>query len=325
MMVLLGGALFILLPGVKLPYWAEQEIANSSGIELVRIPAGEFMMGGQEPAGQLTRAFKAYDRKPDYFDDEYPLHRVRITRPFFLGKCEVTVAQFRQFVQAAGYRTEAEKDGTGGWGYNPATRKCEGRKPRYNWRNPGFSQTDDHPVVNVTWNDAVAFCEWLSRNEGKRYRLPTEAEWEYSCRAGTTTRYHNHDHPDLQADVARVADGKGRTTFPHVQQMVIAKDEPGSFTAPVGRLRPNLFGLHDMHGNVWEWCSDWYGEDYYAKSPVDDPRGPDSGKVRVRRGGGWNSFPLWARASFRNYNRPDSRCVNLGFRVVREITLGHEE
>jgi formylglycine-generating enzyme required for sulfatase activity len=290
-------------------------------MKLVRIPAGEFMMGGQEPAEQLAGAFEAYHRKPDYFNDEYPRHRVRITRSFLLGKFEVTVGQFRQFVQATGYRTEAEKDGTGGWGYDAAIRKCDGRKPRYNWRNPGFSQTDEHPVINLTWNDAVAFCQWLSRQEDASYRLPTEAEWEYCCRAGTTTRYHIGDNPDLLPDVARVADGKRRTTFPHIQDMVIPKGESASFTAPVGRFKRNPFGLYDMHGNVWEWCSDWYGEDYYARSPVDDPRGPHSGKVRVRRGGGWNSFPLWARASFRNYNTPASRCVNLGFRVVRDISV----
>ena len=293
---------------------------NSIGLELVRVPAGEFLMGGQEPAEQLARAFAAYGRKPDYFQDEYPRHRVRITRPFFLSRVEVTVGQFRQFVRETGYRAEAERDGTGGWGYNPVTRKCEGRKPRYSWHDPGFPQTEEHPVVNVTWNDAVAFCRWLGGREGRTCRLPTEAEWEYSCRAGTATRYCNGDDPRALAEVARVMDDRGRTSFPHVQQLVTPAGEPGRFTAPVGRLKPNGFGLCDMHGNVWEWCSDWYDEDYYVRSPAEDPPGPDAGVVRVRRGGGWNSFPLWARASFRNYNTPESRCVNLGFRVVQEIT-----
>jgi formylglycine-generating enzyme required for sulfatase activity len=90
----------------------------------------------------------------------------------------------------------------------------------------------------------------------------------------------------------------------------------GKFTVAVGGLPANKFGLHDMHGNVWEWCSDWYGKDYYGKSPKDDPTGPESGEKRIRRGGGWNSFPLYARASFRNWNAPGTRCVNLGFRVV---------
>ena len=320
---LVGGLL--LFAGALLPGWRParpraERVTNTIGMELVRIPAGEFLMGGQEPAEQLARAFAAYGRKPDYFQDEYPRHRVRLTRPFLLGRVEVTVGQFRRFVRETGYWTEAERDGTGGWGYNPATGKCEGRRPRYSWHDPGFAQTEEHPVVNVTWNDAVAFCRWLGRREGTTYRLPTEAEWEYSCRAGTATRYCNGDDPRALAEVGRVLDDRGRMCFPHVQQLVIPAGEPGHFTAPAGGLKPNGFGLCDMHGNVWEWCSDWYDEEYYARSPAEDPPGPDAGVVRVRRGGGWNSFPLWARASFRNYNTPQSRCVNLGFRVVQEIT-----
>jgi formylglycine-generating enzyme required for sulfatase activity len=148
--------------------------------------------------------------------------------------------------------------------------------------------------------------------------LPTEAEWEYACRGGTTTRYNNGDDPDDLAKVANVQDSRGRTSFPHVQEIEMAKEGLTRFTMPVAGFTPNAFGLYDMHGNAWEWCSDWYGEDYYAHSPVDDPQGPDDGEQRVRRGGAWNSFPLWARCSFRNWNTPKSRCVNLGFRAVQE-------
>lgn len=304
--------------------WADdrgerKEISNSIGMKLVRIPAGEFLMGGQESAEHLVHDFAAYRRKADYFADEYPQHRVRITRPFYLGKYEVTVGQFRRFIEDSGYKTQAEKDGKGGWGYNPETQMCEGRKPQFNWRNPGFPQTDEHPVLNVTWHDAVAFCQWLSRKEGKKYRLPTEAEWEYSCRAGTTTRYHNGDDPVALLEVARAADARGKTEFPHVQEEIIPRDRPNSFTRPVGKGKPNAFGLYDMHGNAWEWCQDLYGEHYYASSPVDDPQGPSTGYLRVRRGGGYNSYPLWARASMRNWNSASSRCVNLGFRALREI------
>ena len=172
------------------------EFTNSIGIKLEPIPAGEFLMGGQETAEELVKGFAAYKRSPDFFADEYPRHRVRITRPFYFGKFEVTVGQFRKFVEAAGYKTEAETDGQGGWGYDPVTGKCNGRELRFNWKNTGFPQTDEHPVLNVTWNDAVAFCRWLSKKEGTTYRLPTEAEWEYACRAGTTTRYNNGDDPD---------------------------------------------------------------------------------------------------------------------------------
>ena len=295
-----------------------REITNSIGMKLEPVPAGEFMMGGEQPAEEMLKAFAAYKRKPDFFKDEYPQHRVRITKPFYLGQTEVTVGQYRQFVNDSGYKTEPETDGRGGWGYNAKLGMCEGRDTKYSWRDPGFAQTDNHPVLDVTWNDAVAFCKWLSRKEGKTYRLPTEAEWEYACRGGTTTRYYNGDDPDSLAKVGNVQDSTGRTTFPHVQEIEMAKEGLTRFTVPVGGLPPNAFGLHDMHGNVWEWCSDWHGEDYYANSPVDDPKGPDDGEMRVRRGGAWNSFPLWARASFRNWNTQTSRCVNLGFRVVRE-------
>ncbi|MFZ1936493.1 MAG: formylglycine-generating enzyme family protein [Thermoguttaceae bacterium] len=294
------------------------ESTNSIGMKMVLVPPGEFLMGGQESAKDLVAAFPAYRRPPDFFKDEYPRHRVRITKPFQLGKYEVTVGQFRRFSEEAGYKTEAEKDGLGGWGYDAATGKCRGRDVKFNWRNPGFKQTDDQPVLNVTWNDATAFCKWLSRKEGKTYRLPTEAEWEYACRAGTTTRYSNGDDPAALAEVANVGDDRGRTTFPHVQELDLPKDGPLKFTVAVGKFPPNRFGLCDMHGNVWEWCSDWYAADYYARSPVDDPTGPATGKLHVRRGGAWHSFPLWARASFRNWNTPRSRCVNLGFRVAAE-------
>jgi formylglycine-generating enzyme len=294
----------------------DREITNSIGMKLVLIPAGRFMMGGTESAEELVKAFAAYKRQPEFFKDEYPQHQVRITKPFYMGKYEVTVGDFKKFVQDTGYKTEAETDGQGGWGFDPKTGQCDGRYVQFNWRNPGFPQTDDHPVVNVTWRDAVEFCKWLSSKEQKTYRLPTEAEWEYACRAQTTTRYNYGDDPDELDTVANVLDAKGRTTFPHVQELNFLRGDKPKFTLPVGGKKANQFGLYDMHGNVWEWCSDWHGEDYYSKSPIDDPTGPETGGRRVRRGGAWNSFPLWARASFRNWNTPQSRCVNLGFRAV---------
>ena len=138
---------------------------------------------------------------------------MRITQPFYLGVHEVTRGQFRRFVDEAGYQTEAEKDGKGGWGWNEETKKFE-QNPRFTWQNPGFEQTDEHPVVNVSWNDAVAFIAWLSRKEGKTYRLPTEAEWEYACRAGTTTRYSCGDDPEGLAAVGNVADGTAKEKYP---------------------------------------------------------------------------------------------------------------
>jgi sulfatase modifying factor 1 len=293
-------------------------LTNSIGVKLVRIPAGEFRMGSPETPTDLDAAFRVYERRRlEQLDDEHPAHPVRITRAFYLGIHEVTVSQFKQFVRAAGYKTEAERD-EGGWGYNPRTQKIEGRQREYSWRNPGFPQGDDHPVVNVTWNDAVAFCKWLSKKEGKTYRLPTEAEWEYACRAGTTTRYSSGDDPESLAEVANIYDAWGEKAFADCTRYALKVSDGYTFTAPVGRLTPNRFGLYDMHGNVWEWCADWYDEDYYKASPRDDPRGPAEGHIRVRRGGAWHSWALYARSAFRNYNTQDSRYANLGLRVVRE-------
>jgi hypothetical protein len=146
-------------------------IANSLGMKLTLISAGEFQMGNGHSGEEEVAAFQPYGMdflKPDTFDDELPRHRVRITRAFYLGTYHVTRGQFRQFVEAGDYKTDAEKDGKGGYGYT-SEGKWE-QKPEYTWRNPGFPQTDEHPVVNVSWNDAVAFCEWLSRKEGKAYR-----------------------------------------------------------------------------------------------------------------------------------------------------------
>lgn len=291
---------------------------NSIEMELVSIPSGEFWMGGDRAAEVLASRFSEYGYPADYFSDEYPRHRVAITRPFLLGKHEVTVGQWRVFADETGYRTEAERDGEGGWGYDPSARRCIGRQVRFTWRNTGFPQTDRHPVVNVSWNDSVAFCRWLTQKEGRCCRLPTEAEWEYACRAGTTTLYAMGDDPtDLTAN-SRTLDPAHAQVGQHVQEIQISPDGPIEFTCPVGQFAANRFGLHDMHGNVWEWTADWHRDDYYAISPVADPPGASFSDVRVRRGGGWNSFPLWARASFRNWSSEDTRCVNLGFRVVAE-------
>ncbi len=174
-------------------------------------------------------------------------------------------------------------------------------------------------MVNVTWQDAIDFCAWLSAKEKATYRLPTEAEWEYACRAGTTTRYHNGDDPEKLVEVANLYDETTRRVFPEWSDYATKASDGFVFTAPVGSFRPNAFGLYDMHGNVWEWCADWHDDEYYAHSPVDDPQGPAEGYIRVRRGGSWHTWPFYMRSSYRNYNDPDTRYLLLGFRVLREI------
>ncbi len=291
-------------------------VRNTIGMPLVKVPAGEFLMGGQEPAARLCKAFPEIVRTPDYFDNEYPQHRVRFSHDFLVGQFEVTVGDFRQFVAASGYRTEAEKDGEGGWGYEPATGKCVGRRPQYNWQNVGFPQTDQHPVVNVTWNDAVVFCNWLGQKEGKRYRLPSEAEWEYVCRAGTSHRFYHGDDPRELPKYAHLINPIGKEKYANIQDQIHFLKAGESFTAPVGSKLPNAWGLHDTLGNVWEWTNDWQSDDYYASSPSIDPTGPGDGTARCRRGGGWNSYGMYVRPAFRNLDPPQTRCVNFGFRVV---------
>ena len=306
---------------------APPPLVNSLGMPFVPVPAGEFMMGSDESPESLAQSWPAYDRKR-FTDiaDEAPVHRVRITRAFYLGRTEVTVGQFRRFLEASGYVPESVADGTGAYGYNPAYDPSttargdafEGRNPAYSWRNPGFAQDDTHPVVNVTWNDAVAMADWLSRTEGHVYRLPTEAEWEYAARAGTRTRYHSGDDPESLLKVANVFDADAAQNWKKWAGYALAGHDGHAFTAPVGSYAPNAFGLYDMHGNAWEWTADWHDDRYYAVSPVDDPKGPATGSVRVRRGGSWHTWSFYARSSFRNWNTPATRYTLVGMRLLRE-------
>lgn len=287
-------------------------MTNSIDMKLVLIPDGDYMMGS--PGTERGRVRYV----------EGPQRRIWITEPFYLGVYEVTVGQFRQFVEDADYQTEPERDGEGGWGWNKAKRIFEGRSPEYTWRNPGFLQTDAHPVVNVTWNDAVAFCQWLSEVEGDEYRLPTEAEWEYACRAGTTTAYYHGDDPAGLAQVGNVAGVTARTPLPGCT----AESARDGYvvTLPVGRFRDNEFGLHDMHGNVWEWCADWYDLGYSRRSPEENPAGAAYGSLRVSRGGSWNIGPRSCRSASRNAFGPGSRSHDLGFRVaLGPAPSAHEE
>ncbi len=275
---------------------AAELVKNKIGMELKLISAGEFDMGS--PNKDVLAQ-----------EDESPQHEVRISRPFYLGATEVTVGQFRQFVKEAHYQTEAEKNGAGGGGWNQAKAAYE-KDPAYTWLNPGFAQADDDPVVLVSWNDAIAFCNGLSSAEGlnpyyhfaKRqggdgYRLPTEAEWEYACRAGTITRYQSGDDPESLAKVANVADRTAAARYPGLGKFAIAARDGFVHTAPVGQLRANKFGLFDMHGNVAEWCWDAYGQGFYARSPFADPAGNEqpiqNGQPtpRVVRGGNWLGRP----------------------------------
>ena len=306
------------------------DLGGGMKMELVLIPAGKFKMGSGESAKDTAAFFNKTYREnfppdggggleEDFFKNEHPQHAVSITKPLFMGMHPITRGQFKQFVADTAYKTDTEKDKKLlAWGWDSEKKQFSNDK-KYSWKNTGFKQTDKHPVVNVTWNDALAFCKWLSKKEGKNYRLPTEAEWEYTYRAGTTTRYPTGDDPKSLSKVGELADLTDvtvRAKIPDWKYMIRATDNY-VFTSPVGKSRPNAFGLYDMDGNAFQWCADWYGDKYYAASPADDPSGPDSGTDRVIRGGTWNFRPLGARSAERNKTEPDSRNCSAGFRVVR--------
>ncbi|VWX61120.1 DNA recombination protein RecF [Burkholderiales bacterium 8X] len=329
----LCGSLLIAVSGCTTPAGVSRnslqpvEHIDKTGMAFVQIPAGGFLMGSVEDVQTLARDFPQYDTSRfEKLGDEGPVHRVRITRPFWMGRHEVTVAEFGRFVAATGYVPESIADGTGGYGFNPRYDPAtsprgdafEGRDPRYSWRNPGFAQGPDHPVVNVTFADATAMARWLSGIEGVTYRLPTEAEWEYAARAGSRTRFNTGDDPKSLRGSANIFHRDSAVNWPQWQVYAMAEGDGHPFTSPVESFAPNAFGLYDMHGNAWEWCSDWHDDAYYAISPVDDPTGPPQGSVKVRRGGSWHTWAFYARSAFRNWNTPETRYPLLGFRLVRE-------
>lgn len=243
---------------------ADLDLGDGVRLKLASIPAGKFMMGS--PKGSVGAAFDESDR---HRKDNVFQHEVTFTRSFLIGVTEVTQ---EQYIRVTG-------------------------------RNPGVFQGANLPVDNVSWNDAVKFCELLSVKTGKVVRLPTEAEWEYACRAGTTTRYYFGD--DL--DHARLAEHAWFET------------NSDRRTHPVGKKEPNSWGLHDMGGNVWEWCADRYKGPYEDKT-VSDPRGAASGEMRVLRGGCWESGPLSARGTNRGGIVPTRATSRFGFRVVVETS-----
>jgi formylglycine-generating enzyme required for sulfatase activity/serine/threonine protein kinase len=270
-------------------------ITNSIGLRLQLIPPGTFRMGGK------TR-----------HDDSQFEHDVTITRPMYVGTYEVTRDEFTKFATASGYKTEAETT-RGAWIVEDSTAKRAWRSSRdASFRDAGIPQTGDHPAVVITWTDAQAFCEWLSTKEGRKYRLPTEAEWEYFCRAGSDSRAYNGD--ETRTVVGNIADASASTKFP--TWPATKNDDGFVYTSPVGKFQPNAFGLYDTIGNANEWCSDWYAKDYYENSPKQDPPGPAPDKTHVARGGSFTDKPY---AADRYHFTPNHRAFNVGFRVVCEI------
>jgi uncharacterized protein (TIGR02996 family) len=253
--------------------WAEKRsaspfsVVNSLGMELARIPAGTFLMGSPQS-------------EPHRYDDEGPLHAVTLSKPFFLSVYPVTQAAYQEVMDR-----------------NPSTFHADaGGGP-------------NHPVDSVSWDDAVEFCRRLSARPaehaaGRRYRLPTEAEWEHACRAGTTS-------PFWWGFSASAHQANFNSYYPYED---LEKGPFAGRTTSVGAYQPNPFGLNDMHGNVWEWCADWYDKDYYAVSPATDPPGPAAGEWHVLRGGCWDHLGACARAAYRLNHPPGG--MYQGFRVA---------
>jgi formylglycine-generating enzyme required for sulfatase activity len=272
---------------------------NKLGMKFLRIPAGEFVMGSPPT-------------EPDRLTNETP-HHVQITRAFWLGETTITFGQFSKFVEATGYRTAAEQAGVSHGAWNVAAGRWDTR-PDGSWKNPGFAQNEKHPVVCVTWHDANAFCEWLGARENRRCRLPTEAEWEYACRAGTTTAFPWGDNPDDGAGRANGDDATAKnifTIFPAFNW-----SDGFIYTSPVGTFRPNSWGLYDMIGNTLQWCGDRFGT--YPPGAVTDPMGAANGGERVLRGGAFVYGPARCRCAFRGRNSPGFENFYIGFRVVLE-------
>jgi formylglycine-generating enzyme required for sulfatase activity len=247
----------------------DSSFTNSVGMQFVRIPAGSFMMGSPDN-----------DREAQHF--EKPQHQVTISKPFYIGRYEVTQEQWKVVM-----------------GSNPYT--LDRSNPFYGL--PGMAERitrPDHPAT-VSWNDAQAFISRLNEREGgNRYRLPSEAQWEYAARAGTTTAYSFGDN---KTDLERHA--------------WFGEDFNSGGTHPVGQKLPNAWGLHDVHGNAWEWVQDWFDPGYYARSPATEPTGPAQGAKRVVRGGSWHTTATSWRTAFRRDYEPDYRGISIGFRVLR--------
>ncbi len=272
--------------------------------DMALIPAGTFQMGSN-----------------DGESDEKPVHSVTVSS-FYLGKYEVTVRQFKEFIDASGYTTDAEKDG----GSNFWNGKEWEKKRGTNWKHDAEgnlrpSSEYNHPVIHVSWNDATEYCKWLAQKTGKPYRLPTEAEWEYAAGNGAKhTKYSWGNGNPSGKQGGSVADESGATKFnwtKSAENIFLGYNDGFPTTAPVGSFNANEFGLFDMTGNVWEWCQDWYGSDYYANSPSSNPQGPSTGSYRVLRGGSWGSDPQNCRVAYRVSDNPGDRHGGTGFRLAR--------
>ena len=263
--------------------------------ELVVLQAGSFRLGS--PSNESGR-----------WSDEGPAITVSLRRPLAFGKYEVTRGQYARFARATSR--------SAGTCQPPAGLANPDAKLELSWKEPGFRQSDDHPVVCVNWQDAQAYAAWLSRETGKRYRLPSEAEWEYAARAGTDSARFWLAGYDTACGFANVADRAAARVF---KDWTAAPCDDGQvFTATAGSYRANGFGLHDMLGNVWEWVGDCWNDSHEAGDPHVARFSGDCGR-RVIKGASWISIERLVRIAARGADKPEARTIGTGFRVVREL------
>jgi len=242
---------------------------------MIAIPASEFLMGNS-PSEEDSSTF------------EVPVHQVCLNA-FYMGEKEVTVGQWRMFIEDTSYN----------WDRWSLLKK--------------YAPGDDFPILFITWDDAQAFCRWISMKEGKRYRLPTEAEWEKAARGGLQgKKYPWGDNPP---DGTQCNYADKNTDFPWSDKTV---NDGYAYTAPVGSFPPNGYGLYDMAGNAWEWCQDWFDWDYYKGSPLKNPSGPSSGIDRVMRGGSWCNNASIISCAFRGFILPVVPNHPRGFRLAMD-------
>ena len=275
-------------------------LGNGVILEMVWIPGGTFLMGS--PQGEEGR----------YQGEEDPQTQLTIDG-FWMGKYEVSVRQFGRFIADTAYQTDAEKAGKS-YRYNENDGSL-GKQTGLSWRNPGFAQADSHPAVQISWNDAMRFSEWLSRKSGKSYLLPTEGQWEYACRAGSTSVYAWGDNAESGSGWLNGADQSLKRKFNPAHWEYFSFDDGYVYTAPVGSFHPNAFGLHDMHGNTVEWCLSLYKP--YPYSELDGRNDPSPDRPRVLRGGSWRYKPTFCRSAIRfRKDNPSITFYDTGFRVA---------
>lgn len=290
--------------------------------QMVLVAGGTFEMGS-EFARTVTN-----ESERRFFEDESPIHKVHLTRGFWVSATEVTVAQFRRFVQETRYITSAEIAGTSLGEYSEAAspggaaQASWGQGKALNWRNPGYSPEDSQPVTHVSWNDAKAFCQWLADKTGRPYRLLSEAEWEWAAGGSPRTLYSWGNGEPHGKQGGNIADAAFGTRFPNWKYPVASNyQDYFVFPAPVGSYLPNTFGLFDMTGNVWEWVEDLYSPTYYQSSPAENPKGPSEppagGEVRrVHRGGGFDWELPYLRVAKRRGAAPQATSIHVGFRIA---------